>query len=51
MGNSEPVSKAYALFSSTRSLIKNAFGTDSPAFVIYYTSSLFMINERGLKIE
>lgn len=31
------------------SLIKNAFGTDSPAFIIYYTSSLFMIDEKRSK--
>lgn len=38
------------LFSSMRfSLIKNAFGTDSPAFIIYYTSSLFMIDEKRSK--
>lgn len=30
-------------------LIKNAFGTDSPAFNIYYTSSLFMIDEKRSK--
>lgn len=41
---------AFALFSSMRfSLIKYAFGTDSPAFIIYYTSSLFMIDERKPK--
>lgn len=31
------------------SLIKNAFGTDSPAFIIFYTSSLFMIDEKNSK--
>lgn len=31
------------------SLIKNAFGTDSPAFIIFYTSSLFMIYEKNSK--
>lgn len=34
----ELLGTAFALFSSMRfSLIKNAFGTDSPAFIIYYT--------------
>ncbi len=48
--NSELVSTAFALFSSTRFLlIKNAFGTDSSAFIIYYTSSLFMIDEKRSK--
>lgn len=48
--NTELVSAAFALFSSTRfSLIKNALGTDSPAFIIYYTSSLFMIDEKRAK--
>lgn len=37
----------WTLFSSVRcSLIKNAVGTDSPAFIIFYTSSLFMIDEK-----
>lgn len=31
------------------SLIQNAFGTDSPAFIIYYTLSLFMIDEKRSK--
>lgn len=31
------------------SLIKNASGTDSPAFIIFYTSSLFMIDEKNSK--
>lgn len=40
----------WTLFSSTCcSLIKNAFGSDSPAFIIFYTSSLFMIDERNPK--
>lgn len=48
--NSEVLSTPCALFSSMRfSLIKNAFGTDSPAFIIYYTWSLFMIDEKRSK--
>lgn len=40
----------WTLFSSVRcSLIKNAVGTDSPAFIIFYTSSLFMIDEKNSK--
>lgn len=49
--NRELLRTAFALFSSIFSppLIKNAFGTDSPACIIYYTSSLFMIDEKSSK--
>lgn len=40
----------WTLFSSACcSLMKYVFGSDSPAFIIFYTSSLFMIDERNPK--
>lgn len=41
----ESVKLFYCFLSPGFPLNEDAFGTDSPAFVIYYTSALFMMDE------